>query len=436
MFSERGCILLGIYSGQSSKMDFRCSCGEISKISLKNFQAGRVCRKCNLKNTGRPKSDGFKSFLSQEEVFKRFEEKGCRLLGDFKGVHQPHEYLCGDCRGIHSIDPNSIKSRGLCPSLNKKIRKTKNEQDYRELFLNAGGEMLGEFKGPKVPVAYRCVCGEISTITPRSFRMGRRCLSCGKKKAYSRRRGIILREFRPIRCKEKFLDELDKGMGIVINYDPSNRGRVEFHCGCGTTSIKGLQSFKRNPLCEKCTLKKAQEGTKKATLEKMRESLPETLLSKGLTWVSGEYETLKSRIVVRCECGSDFSTSLSLIQRKKRGGLCPSCYSISITGANNWNYNPDKVIHLRDEAEYLEWRREVFRRDGYQCRRGCKRNKKGGINAHHILNYHSSPDLRYGISNGITLCLECHKGFHQKYGKIDNTLHQIEEWLLEETKQT
>lgn len=66
--------------------------------------------------------------------------------------------------------------------------------------------------------------------------------------------------------------------------------------------------------------------------------------------------------------------------------------------------------------QYREWRREVFKRDGFTCRI-CKQEKSGRLNAHHIKPYAEYPDLRLDLDNGITLCNDCHRLVHQ--GKLE-----------------
>jgi 5-methylcytosine-specific restriction endonuclease McrA len=57
---------------------------------------------------------------------------------------------------------------------------------------------------------------------------------------------------------------------------------------------------------------------------------------------------------------------------------------------------------------YKNWRTQVFRRDHFQCQMpGC--GKKGKIHAHHIKRWADVPTLRYAVTNGITLCMDCHK---------------------------
>lgn len=65
---------------------------------------------------------------------------------------------------------------------------------------------------------------------------------------------------------------------------------------------------------------------------------------------------------------------------------------------------------LRSNAEYKRWRRLVFQRDQRVCQIcGSGENP----NAHHIQAWASHPELRYIVSNGITLCDQCHKLVHK-----------------------
>lgn len=56
--------------------------------------------------------------------------------------------------------------------------------------------------------------------------------------------------------------------------------------------------------------------------------------------------------------------------------------------------------------EYKNWRKAVFERDNFLCQ-NC--GKDGYITAHHIKSFAHYPELRFELSNGITLCEECHK---------------------------
>ena len=61
----------------------------------------------------------------------------------------------------------------------------------------------------------------------------------------------------------------------------------------------------------------------------------------------------------------------------------------------------------RKSPEYKKWRKLVFERDNYTC---VNCNKKGlKIQADHIKPFSLYKKLRYELSNGRTLCVECHK---------------------------
>lgn len=79
-------------------------------------------------------------------------------------------------------------------------------------------------------------------------------------------------------------------------------------------------------------------------------------------------------------------------------------------GENHWNWQGGKtksLKRLRGTSEYISWRKSVFERDEYTC---VLCNVRGvTLNADHILPFAFFPELRFDISNGRTLCEECHR---------------------------
>lgn len=88
---------------------------------------------------------------------------------------------------------------------------------------------------------------------------------------------------------------------------------------------------------------------------------------------------------------------------------------------------------LRHRREYKNWRTLVYERDDYTCQ--CCGSRGGRLNAHHINQFSDYPELRYDISNGITLCVNCHDStecgsFHNIYGTHNTTSSQLREYIL------
>ena len=91
----------------------------------------------------------------------------------------------------------------------------------------------------------------------------------------------------------------------------------------------------------------------------------------------------------------------------------------------SYTNDPD---YYRD-AEYQKWAFEVKKRDKWTCQNPACGSKVREMHAHHLEAWNRAPDLRYDVSNGITLCQKCHMRFHYAYGFGDNTREQFEEWI-------
>lgn len=96
----------------------------------------------------------------------------------------------------------------------------------------------------------------------------------------------------------------------------------------------------------------------------------------------------------------------------------------------NWNPNitEDERQVKRNYPKYAMWRKAVYERDNYTCQH-CGCNDGGNLNAHHVESYRDNPDMRIEVSNGITLCEDCHLDFHHRYGYGNNTIKELEGFL-------
>lgn len=94
--------------------------------------------------------------------------------------------------------------------------------------------------------------------------------------------------------------------------------------------------------------------------------------------------------------------------KRERGTLLRGASHPSWKGGHPWE-------RFKDPA-YISWRNAVLARDEYQCQRcgrQCAKHERG-LAAHHIKAYATHPQLRLDVSNGMTLCRDCHMTIHNK----------------------
>src|SRR5699024_10573580 len=144
-----------------------------------------------------------------------------------------------------------------------------------------------------------------------------------------------------------------------------------------------------------------------------------------------------ARIPKKCDvCFAKIEVHPYQIENLKHHFCSRSCFIENIgkyyTGENNSNWNEvlseEERNDLRRYPEYYKWRSDVYNRDKYTCQ-SCGNSESGNLNAHHIENYSENIDRRTDVSNGITLCVDCHISFHKTYGYTGNNEKQLNEFI-------
>ena len=112
--------------------------------------------------------------------------------------------------------------------------------------------------------------------------------------------------------------------------------------------------------------------------------------------------------------------------------------SEAMKGNKNWNWQggiTPIIQRIRHSEKYQQWRQSCFIRDNFTCQK-CGDNTGGNLVVHHkkafnklmeeakgyipLLSWFNACMLYFplwDISNGITLCLRCHKKLHKKRRK-------------------
>lgn len=142
-----------------------------------------------------------------------------------------------------------------------------------------------------------------------------------------------------------------------------------------------------------------------------------------------------------CDCGNPKLKSVHMSHLKNGETTSCGCVHDKPKERNpNWKGGKTRETQCaRSTSKYKQWCKDVYKKDWYTCQ-CCGESKNIVKNAHHIINFSDNENHRYEISNGITLCKECHyttvKGsFHNTYGTHNNTPEQLEEYINNKRKQ-
>jgi hypothetical protein len=146
----------------------------------------------------------------------------------------------------------------------------------------------------------------------------------------------------------------------------------------------------------------------------------------------------------KCSCGDRkeikaktcWNCFVKSIKKKFKIGICTNCgktFTMTCFYGNKYCSNQCQKSHLqvkylsennpnwkggvksknqigRFSVKYVQWRNSVFKRDLYSCQ---KCGQIGwSLHSHHIKPWAKNVSLRYELSNGITLCKNCHKEVH------------------------
>lgn len=122
---------------------------------------------------------------------------------------------------------------------------------------------------------------------------------------------------------------------------------------------------------------------------------------------------------------------IKLNHRARNTKLCVFCYRKEMSnhlkntprpngsGEKHWNWKGGTTRNKHNGGEYNEWRKSIFERDNYTCQDCGIRGVY--LFAHHINPWAKFPSLRFELSNGVTLCEQCHMNvdpvfanFHRK----------------------
>lgn len=99
----------------------------------------------------------------------------------------------------------------------------------------------------------------------------------------------------------------------------------------------------------------------------------------------------------------------SFLKRKFCGKECIRLGEKRLYGKDNPKYRVDARRRNRG-GTHRKWVNAVINRDEATCQNCGARGVE--LHAHHVKAYQDFPELRFDVSNGLTLCFECHWNLH------------------------
>lgn len=120
----------------------------------------------------------------------------------------------------------------------------------------------------------------------------------------------------------------------------------------------------------------------------------------------------RNTVKLQCqECGNYMILNKYHIKRNEGKYCSKKCLGRAngkrLRGSGHWNWKGGISPRALNTVEYKQWRAEVFERDGYKCVQ-CGYDKGRILQADHIKSWKDYPELRFVVSNGRTLCKNCH----------------------------
>jgi len=178
-FEEQGCELKTPkeeYKNVIQHLDYICSCGRSSKTTFSKFKdRGQRCKECGKKKLSKTKT------LTYNEVYKRFEDAGCKLLStEYIDSITKLKYICHCGNEAESTLGNFSTHKG-CMNCTGTPKYTL--EQIKKIFLDENCKLLSDtYENNQQLLKYQCECGNISKTYLGNFIAGHRCKKCGTEK--------------------------------------------------------------------------------------------------------------------------------------------------------------------------------------------------------------------------------------------------------------
>lgn len=276
-------------------------------------------------------------------------------------------------------------------------------ESAQELFEQRGCKLLEtEYINCSTKMRYIATCGHEHLISLNNFSNGKGDL-CGacRRKANARSESKSNSEMRELFEKE--------GCKVLTPEILGVHQKVRYLAQCGHENEISYAKFQAGGgrVCPSCS----------RSISYTYDFVKEAFEKEGCVLLEGEYINCKTYMRYIAKCGHKSKIRFDAFLNSSAPKKCRDCHKHT--------YHEEVIDRNRTASKV--WRKAVYERDSWSCQ-AC--GKHGGdLNAHHLESYDTNPDLRFDVSNGITLCPECHTAFHRIYGFGGTTKNQFQTWI-------
>ena len=387
----------------------QCSCGKVVEKTRRDVKSGNTkscgCLKKRLAQERYTKDLTGQRFgkLVVNNIVRNYEQ------ATSDGAYWRCKCDCGGEKIVHRSDLmcGNITSCGC-----------KRREHQRSLTKDLVGQVYNEWTVLQNFVSEedsrcvaKCSCGQVDYVD-------RHNLTSGKIKGCKKCMGKRMSE------KQSYC-RLGQRQGRLEIIDIDEEYNYVCRCDCGKT--KTIKKANWNTGVRSCGCYKAEMARQRYTDDLTGKTFG------NITVLKVVYRDNNSpKWLCKCSCGHEFETHGGTL--KNGSGMCVKCWAKHNSGENNpsWNPNLTKEDRARrrctQDGKQSKWRKQVFERDNYTCQ--CCGERGGKLNAHHKDGYNWCEERRFDVTNGVTLCVNCHRTFHSYYGIKDNTEEQYEDFLL------
>jgi len=277
-------------------------------------------------------------------------------------------------------------------------------EKVQKTFSNRGCKLLEtEYVNDRQQLRYIARCGHERTSSFNNFVRGKGDLCCKCRRAANGAKKAL----GPDRIRSAFESE---GCVVLSTDFRCQTDPVRYIALCGHENVTDYAHFvgqKMGRVCNRCS---------KSILYQY-DYVQEYFEQHDCFLLETEYINCKSRMRYIAPCGHEHTTTFDYFKDPRRTKNCPNCQKVKRR----------EVPTERDGHKAKVWRKAVYERDGYNCI-ACGHHG-GDLNAHHLYSYVDTPDQRFDVANGVTLCPACHTRFHVAYGFGGNTAEQFQSWM-------